>query len=46
VQQDGAEFALQLLDGSTQRRLSHVQPDGSAADMAFLGNGYEVTQRA
>ncbi|KJY27040.1 hypothetical protein VR46_39550 [Streptomyces sp. NRRL S-444] len=46
VQQGGAEVGLQLLDRPAQRWLAHVQPRSGPAEVEFLGDGHEVTQRA
>jgi hypothetical protein len=35
---------LELADRGTQRRLSHVQPVGRAAEIELLGDGHEVPQ--
>lgn len=41
-----AEVCLELMHCTAQRRLGHVEPCCCTADVAFLGNGDEVSEPA
>ena len=43
-EQGDAEFVLEFLDGHRQRRLGNEAAFGGAAEVALLGQGYDVAE--